>query len=146
MRELKRLNQIEIDEISDAFLEAWQEYFGTIMYYVPFKEGDDLDDTYLESKAKVYDMENKIRVHGTIREIQSEDKSLATGKQVQKFFEITLVTKELIDGGLQRIDTNALIIYTDRFNKEYNLCIYDDFQKVQLVDNKIFTKLLVRTR
>lgn len=140
------MNQTEIDEISEAFLEAWQDYFGTLMYYVPFKGGEDLDDTYLESKGKVYDMANKIPVHGTIREIQSEDKSLATGKQIQKFFEITLVTKELVDGGLQSIDTNALIIYTDRFNKVYNLTIYDDFQKVQLVDNKIFTKLLVRTR
>ena len=140
------MKQLEIDEISEAFLEAWEDYFGTTMYYVPFKEGEDLDSTYLESKSKVYDMENKVEFHGTIREIQSEDKSLATGKQIQKLFEITVVTKELIDGGVSHIDTNALILYTDRFNKDYHLSIYDDFQKVQLVDNKIFTKLLVRTK
>lgn len=140
------MKQQEIDEISVAFLEAWEEYFGDLMYYVPFKQGDDLDNIYLESKAKVYDYDNKVPFHGTIREIQSQDKSLATGKLIEKRYEITLVTKELLDGGVPYIDTNALITYTDRFNKEYQLYIYDDFQKVQLVDNKLFTKLLVRTK
>ena len=73
-----------------------------------------------------------------------EDVTAPTGKKIEKHYEITLVTQELIDKGVNYIDTNAIIRFTDRFGKVYDLEIYDDFQKVQLVDNKIFTKLKVK--
>lgn len=140
------MKQTEINEISNAFMEAWRDYFGDVMYYVPFDDqGTVVNHIYKESKGKKYLWNSKIAFHGTIKEIQSIDVAQPTGKREEKFFEITVVAKELIDKGVTHIDTNSIIQYTDRFGKEYRLSIYDDFQKVQLVDNKIFTKLLVRT-
>lgn len=140
------MRQSEIDEISSAFLDAWKDYFGDLMYYVPLdKDNTSVNSIYRESKGKKYKFEDKIAFYGTIREQQRMDTAKATGKREEKFFEITCITKELIDKGITHIDTDSLIQYVDRFGKEYLLSIYDDFQKVQLVDNKIFTKLLVRT-
>jgi hypothetical protein len=141
------MKQTEIDEISVAFKEAWVDYFGTEMYYVPFdRNSTTVNSIYQESKGKKYLYDSKMLFHGTIKELQHLDTGRPTGKRTEKFFEITFVTKELLDLGLLHVDTDDIIQYSDRFGREYTLLIYDDFQKVQLVDNKIFTKLLVRSK
>lgn len=136
--------QSEINEISQAFMDAWRDYFGDELYYVPFDYSTSADSIYSETKAKKYLFDEKKLFHGTIKEREDLDKGTATGKRVEKHYEITFVTKELADKGITSIDTNALILYTDRFGNEFKLHIYDDFQRVQLVDHKIFTKLKVK--
>lgn len=140
------MRQEELNDISQAFLDAWEEFFGAPMYYIPFSEStmSNPHSIYGESKTKQYKEAEAIMFYGTILERESDDITSPIGKSLEKFFEITCVTQELIDKGITHIDTNALIRYQDRFGKEYNLQIYDDFQKVQLVDNKIFTKLKVK--
>lgn len=139
------MRQEEITEISQAFQEAWEEFFGAPMYYIPFDSSNSSPHPiYNESKGKKYDEANAVMFHGTLKERESQDVTAPTGKRIEKHFEITVVTQELIDKGVTHIDTNSIIRFTDRFGKIYNLEIYDDFQKVQLVDNKIFTKLKVR--
>lgn len=138
------MQQSEVDEISEAFKEAWQEYFGDTMYYVTFDKTKTIkDDLYEEQKTKVYDYENKKAFHGTLKESPSMDKLKQSGKKVYKIYTISFVTKELVDQGVNYIDTNDIILYIDRFGKENKFKIYDDYQKVQFSDNKIFTLLNV---
>jgi hypothetical protein len=138
------MKQNEIDEISEAFKEAWTEYFGDEIYYVPFDTVNNIPDSvYKEKIGKRYDYDNKKLFHGTLKEIASKDETHATGKKVYKDYEVTFVTKELIDQGVTEIDTRAILYYVDRFNKEHEYKIYDEYQKVQLSDNKVFTKLKV---
>ena len=137
------MTQEELDEISEAFEDAWENYFGCLMTYVPFNRNSKKDSLYNESTSKKYLEDKAINFHGTLKESVVEDKLMGAGKMKAKYFEITCVTKELIDKGLQSIDTDALIILVDRFGKKRKLSIYDDYQKVQLVDNKLFTKLRV---
>ena len=125
--------QSEIDEISTAFMEAWKDYFGCIMYYVQFDLANtSMNTIYKESKQKSYLWDTKIPFHGTIKETQKLDVAQPTGKRVEKIFEITFVTKELIDLGIKHIDTSDIIQYIDRFGKEYRLSIFDDFQKTKI--------------
>lgn len=138
--------QSEIDEISQAFIEAWEDYFGDIVYYVPFDySGTKADGSiYSETKTKKYLYDKKVLLHATVKERENLDVNTAIGKRVEKHYEITFVTKELIDAGINQVDTNSILVYTDRFQSEHKFMIYDDFQKVQLVDNKVFTKLKVK--
>ena len=136
--------QSEIDEISGAFLDAWEEFFGTKMLYIPFDANSESHSIYNESMDRKYLHEEVVEFHGIIKEREDLDVTSPTGKGINKLFEITVVTQELVDGGVTHIDTNSIIKYTDRFGKEYTLSIYDEYQKVQFVDNKIFTKLRVR--
>jgi hypothetical protein len=139
------MSQTEIDEISEAFKEAWEDYFGDVLYYVPFDYAStQFSEIYGESKKKKYLFLEKKPFHGTIKERELLDVNRPTGRSREKEYELTFVTKELIDQGITEVDTNSIIIYTDRFEKEYRLIIFDDYQKVQLVDNKVFTKLKVK--
>lgn len=139
------MRQDELNEISQAFLDAWTEFFGAHMLYIPFdKTASNPNSIYNESKSKKYDEANAVEFYGTLKESEMQDTTTPTGKKVEKHYEIAIVTQELIDKGLKYINTNDIVRYTDRFGKVYDLEIYDDFQKVQLVDNKIFTKLKVK--
>lgn len=80
------MKQTEINEISNAFMEAWRDYFGDVMYYVPFDDqGTVVNHIYKESKGKKYLWNSKIAFHGTIKEIQSLDVAQPTGKREEKF-------------------------------------------------------------
>ena len=144
---MARMSQQEIDEISEAFLEAWADYFGDELYYVPFDYTNTRPDggIYSETKYKKYLYDSKVLLHATVKEREDLDVDTPIGKSIEKHYEITFVTKELTDTGVHEIDTNAILVYTDRFEKEHKFHIYDDFQKVQLVDNKVFTKLKVKS-
>lgn len=138
------MRQEELNEISNAFLEAWEEFFGAPMYYIPLDRIESSPHPiYKESRAKKYDETKAVMFHGTLKERETLDITSAIGKDIDKHYEVTLVTQELIDKGVNSIDTDAIIRFTDRFGESHTYSIYDDFQKVQLVDNKIFTKLKV---
>lgn len=136
--------QTEVDEISEAFLDAWKEYFGTVMYYVPFKESETpVHRIYKESKAKSYDYENKILFHGTFKQTPIEEKGELAGKVEMENAEITFVTKQLFDQGIEEVDPRAIIEVTKRngITKTYNITKRNG--KVQLGDNYVFSKLEV---
>lgn len=136
------MRQDELDEISLEFIEAWTDYFGDEMYYVIFT-GAVVHPLYKESKNKTYDYFNKRLFHGTLKESPVMDEARQSGQRINKNFEITLITKELVDQEILYINVNDIIMYIDRFGKENLYKIYDEYQKVQLSSNKIFTKIRV---
>jgi hypothetical protein len=136
--------QSEIDEISQAFSDAWQEYFGEEMYYVPFSENDTpVHRVYKESKSKAYDFANKILFHGTFKQEPIDEKGELAGKNEREKAEITFVTKELFDRSIKEVDLRAIIEITDRngVTKHYNILKRNG--KVQLGNNHVFTKIEV---
>lgn len=136
--------QSEIDEISVAFSEAWDEYFGQPMYYVPYKTiEDNIHPLYRETRQKEYDWKNKVLFNGTFKQEKYEERGEINGRDNYEEAEITLVTKELYDEGIKVIDQSAIIeiIHRDGSRKLYN--IVANYGKVQLGDNKVFTKIEV---
>lgn len=138
------MRQDEIDEISTAFSEAWDEYFGQPMYYVPFlPEESKIHPLYRETNRKVYDFANKKPFTGTFKEEKYEERGEIHGRDNFEKAEITFVTKELHDLGVTAIDQSAIIEIFNRngVRKLYN--IIANYGKVQLGNNKVFTKLNV---
>lgn len=136
------MNQSEINEISVSFLEAWEEYFGAEMYLIPYTYKDS-SNVYGDKKTKTYDLSKAILFHGTLKELESQDVVKPDGRFENKFFDVTLVTKELNDNGVYVIDTNSIIKYIDNQRNEFYFKIYDTYQKVQFNKSKIFTKIRV---
>ena len=135
------MEQKELDEISDAFVDAWEEFFGQEMFYVPFDENASKPHPiYGENKNKVYDYENKKRFMGTFKELSDEEAGELFGQETKAEAEITYVTKELYEQGITRPKKSALvqITFRDGVTKLYN--ITEITGKVQLGDNRIFTK------
>lgn len=138
------MTQVELDEISDAFLEAWEQYFGDEITVFPFSaKTTKYDEVYGVSKKKEYDRLKAIKLTATIRQSEHEDISTALGKRIEEHYTITFVTKELLDRGVTELDSDSLIEYTDRHGVTKQFKIYGKQQKVQFLDNKIFTKLKV---
>jgi hypothetical protein len=138
------LIQSEIDEISEAFMDAWEEYFGQIMYYVPFNDNpSDKHSIYGESKKKTYDFTKKVMFHGTFKQEPIEEKGELGGGEEREVAEITLVTKELYDKGVKEFRLKDIIEITDRDGVTKNYNIYQNYGKVQLGNNRVFTKLKV---
>lgn len=136
--------QNEIDEISVAFSEAWRDYFGQDMYYVPIKEDAiEIHPLYRETRKKVYDWESKKKFNGTFKQEKYEERGEINGRDNYEEAEITLVTKELYDLGVKIIDQSAIIeiFHRDGTRKLYN--IVANYGKVQLGNNKVFTKIEV---
>lgn len=136
------MNQAEIDEFSASFLEAWEDYFGAEMYIIPYAYNGG-GNTYGDKKRKSYDFDNAILVHGTLKESEAQDVVKPDGKLEVRYYDITIISKELYDQGVYHIDTNSIIKYVDRFDNEFYFRIYDSLQKVQFSNNKIFTRLKV---
>lgn len=136
------MKQDEIDEISDAFSEAWNEFFGQEMYYVPFdRENSPVHDLYNESSHKVYKWEDKVKFNGTFREEKYEEREEISGRDNFEKAEITFVTKELYDAGVIQLEQSSIIeiFHRNGVRKLYN--IISNYGKVQLGNNKVFTKL-----
>lgn len=131
----------EIDEISVAFLDAWKEYFGQPMYYVPFLNGGTVHPVYKESKTKTYDFANKLLFTGTFKMKPLEEKGEIAGKEAIENAEITFITYELEQKGITEIDQRAIIEIThkDGITKTYN--IVNNYGKVQFGTSRVFTKL-----
>ena len=142
------MQQNEIDEISEAFSDAWEEYFGDRMKYVRFnREETVFHKTYNESKTRKYDYANAIEFNGSLKEIENEDVTQPYGDNEYKLFTITLVTKELLDKGVIYVNHDDIITYTQIFGDtklERRFSIYDSVEKVQFNASKIFTKIMVK--
>lgn len=139
--------QSELDEISEAFQEAWDDSFGQEMFYVPFdKSGTVVHPIYRESKAKKYDFENKLRFMGTFKELTNEERGEIFGEESVAESEITFITAELYKQGITKVDKSALIEITHRNGETNTYDITESLGKVQLGNNRIFTKLGVVLR
>lgn len=134
--------QSELNEISEAFQDAWDEFFGQEMFYVPFQlEGTEVHRIYKESRRKTYDHANKIRFMGTFKELSNKEAGELFGADTKAESEITFVTKELFDQGIKKVDDAALIEITHHDGTTVLYNIVEVTRKVQLGDNRIFTKL-----
>lgn len=137
------MTQNEIDEISDAFADAWEGYFGQEMYHVPFDELVRPHSLYGESKRKSYLFDQRTLFHGTMKETSVTEQQELMGREYKRQFEMTLVTKELRDSGVNSISTRDIVEVTDRDGNTRYFNILSDYGKVQLTNNRIFTKLKV---
>lgn len=138
------MRQDEIDEISDSFHDAWVEYFGQPMFYVPFvNDPTKIHPVYREVREKKYDYDNKVQFHGSFKQSPIKEDGDMTGKEDKEEAEITLVTKELRDAGIHYVNDRDIITVTDRDGKTKKYNIIANNGKVQFSDNKIFTKIKV---
>lgn len=136
--------QSELDEISNAFSEAWDEFFGQPMFYVPFiLDESEVHTLYRETRKKKYDWKAKREFIGTFKQEKYEERGEINGRDNYEKAEITFVTKELYDLGVKVIDQSSIIeiFHRDGSRKLYN--IIANYGKVQLGNNKIFTKIEV---
>ena len=103
----------EIEEISKAFSEAWEDYFGDKLKYVRFNtENTKFHNIYNESKSLQYDYDNAVTFYGSLKEIEKEDVIEPYGDDEYRIFTITLVTQELLDGGVFEVNHDDIITYT----------------------------------
>lgn len=138
------MQQTEIDEISDAFSEAWEEFFGQVMYYVPLdRERTIVDDLYEETEKKVYDFANKVQFYGTLKLTEESEVGEISGKSNTIGASITCVTKELVNKGVIYVELSSIIV-TKNHNEGYRFYnIVGQYPKVQLGDNRVFTTIRV---
>lgn len=136
------MRQTEIDQISEAFLDAWKEFFGQKMYYIQYVgTSSPYDKLYNESKKKVYDEVNKISFHGSIKYNPTQKEIELAGLDKKVHAIVTLVSKELIDKGINEIEFEDIIEIEDRFGKKERYNISSFTKKVQFSNNFIFTKI-----
>lgn len=136
------MKQTEIDQISNAFLDAWKEFAGTEMFLVKYlPEQTPYTDLYRESKVKTYDIDNKISFYGSIKfnPTVEEKEELGVTKNITAI--ITLVTKNLRDNGVTSIDLNDIIEYTNDIGITLKFNIVTEVPNVQFSNTFIFTKL-----
>jgi hypothetical protein len=134
----------EINEISSAFSDAWQQYFGQPMYYIPMDElATEVHPIYGDTKVKAYKESSKISFYGTFKQSPIDEKGEMMGREIVEMAEITYVTKDLEDKGITEVQLEDMIEMTDKagVTKRYNIIQY--FGKVQFGDSRIFTKLKV---
>lgn len=132
----------EIDEISDAFLEAWVENFARPMEYVRFSEENKVHPIYNEvSSHKIYDYDEAVKFHGTMKEEFHNEEGNVYGRVPGIVSEITLVTKELTDGGIRQVRNEDIVLVGEQ---KYEIIGFTT--RVQFLDRKIFTKLKVREK
>lgn len=135
----------ELNEISQAFLEAWTEAFGQEMYYIRFlSESTSSHSVYREATTKVYDTSNKKLFHGSIKQKPLEEQmDIAENTGISTAI-ITYVSKELIDQGIVFPSLNDIIQYTTYDGRTLTWEIISVQERVQFSDWRIFTKVGVR--
>lgn len=134
------MQEREIIEIENDFLDAWEEYFGQEMYYVKLLVKTPTNSVYRESKVKTYDEANKLLFHGTFKENPTEEELFVAGGKVTPTGLIIFISKELIDQGVV-FSTNDVIDFTDINGTEHRYNIVSIQGKVQFGQHKVFTKL-----
>jgi hypothetical protein len=137
------MRQDEIDEISDAFSEAWEEFFGQPMFYIQFIGAENPHSLYRESKKKMYAEDGKKPFYGTFKQELIEEKGEIGGRKETEVSEITFVTKELFEQGIIEVDSRDIIEVTNRAGYTHRYNIFGHLGKVQLGDNRVFTQLKV---
>jgi hypothetical protein len=139
----------EIDEISEAFLEAWIDFFGAPMYLVPFdRESSDMDEDeytaiYREPKQFVYNFAEKVLFHGALKDHESLDKDSVMGLSVETDLSVVCITKELADKGITKIPLSSIIEFMDNTGEVRLYKIVDVIYRVQLSSHRIFTKMKI---
>lgn len=138
----------EINEISDSFLEAWIEYFGAPMHLVAFDEvassqDGNFDSLYDEAEELKYDFGNKVKFHGTLKDLESLDEETALGERENTELSIVFITKELRDAGIPKVDSRSIIEFADPDGGVHHYKIVDIVPRVQFMQYRIFTKLKV---
>lgn len=134
--------QSELDEISLAFLDAWKEFFGQEMFFIPFLINETIvHRVYKESKGKKYDVDNKLSFTGTFKESTKEELGELFGQDTKAEAEVTFVTSELFDKGIKEVELSSRIEIAHRSGKIKLYDIVNVVTKVQLGTNRIFTKL-----
>lgn len=129
-------------------MDAWEEYFGQMLYYVPFDEISTKNNAHplyrdVQKKGKIYLWDDMKPFHGTLKSEEVEEKGDMYGKDEETKYDITFITKELRDQGILNVDKEALIYLVDRDGVNHVFNIIASNQKVQFGDNKVFTKLEV---
>lgn len=137
------MRQEEIDEISGAFSEAWEEFFGMWINYVPMGEVEK-HPVYQETLGdKKYLWEEMKGFFGTFKEDLFEESTYVQGRDSEIQASITFVTKELYDAGVTEINSSDIILIKFRNGAVRAFNIYAHKGKVQLGNNKVFTELKV---
>jgi hypothetical protein len=134
----------EINEIASAFSDAWQQYFGQTMYYIPMDAvATQKHPIYGDTKVKVYKEAEKVAFYGTFKQSPIDEKGEMMGREIVEMAEITYVTNDLYNKGITEVQLEDMIEMTDKsgVTKRYNIIEY--FGKVQFGDSRIFTKLKV---
>lgn len=134
----------ELDEYENDFIEAWEGYFGQPMYYVELvPEESNIHKLYSESKKKIYDFENKKLFHGKFLRKPEMERGEIYGRENYDKAEISFITKELADLGVLKLKQSSVI---ETFDKEGTRKLYNivgDYDKVQLRNRKLITRLIV---
>lgn len=134
--------QNEIDEISDAFSDAWHEYFGQRMYYIKFdKSATAVHPVYGESKQKVYKEAEKVEFYGTLKESPIQETGEMRGSLEYQYAEITFVTRDLEKQGITQLDNKDIIEVVTKIGDSVRYNITSTVGKVQLSSSKVFTKI-----
>lgn len=134
----------DLDEYENDFIEAWSGYFGEPMYYVELKQAEsNINQLYLESKKKIYDFDNKKLFHGKFLRKPESERGEIYGRENYDKAEISFITKELADLGVPIVKQSGVIEIFDRegTRKLYN--IVGDYDKVQLRNRKLITRIIV---
>lgn len=140
------MKQKEVDNISKEFLQAWKDFFGMKLKYIPYnREDSDFSDIYGDNiPGLAYDYNKAIEIYGIIKELDGVDKIMPAGKRTINYYEITIVTYDLFTQGITKVDTNDRITFIDKFGEEHILELYETYKKVQFSNDKIFTKIKAR--
>ena len=133
----------EVREISYSFLQAWQEFFGANVTYIPPLATVPKDPVYDEIAGTVLDTANAVEFTGSFKDNEELDKLTATGYSYQNPGTITAVTQQLVDLGIYPLQRTGQLEYTDAYGITKKFKIVEIYQKVQFLGFKIFTKIVV---
>ena len=130
------MNVQEILEISKEFENAWKEFFGGQMFFIPFiKAESTIEDPYDEAKILVYDFANKIAFYGQLKDNESLDVESAIGGDTKTDLTVTFVTQSL-----PTFNQLGIVQFVDEFNVEHFYKITDITRRVMFNNYRIFTK------
>jgi hypothetical protein len=132
----------EIDDISNTFLEAWREYFGTPIIYMKKKSPiANSSKLYDEKIGKASDYEDIGPIYATIKYLPTEDELTTMGLQQQARAVLRVINKELEDLGVTSIDGADRIKIIDKNDKTVIYKIKESNPRVQFSNSYIFTSI-----
>lgn len=131
------LPQTDIDEISDAFSDAWEETFGAEVFYLRYNPSTQQHPLYGEVIGKEYEEIGPIyaifKQNPTIEEL----KNSGISEHAQGI--LVFVTKDLREQGVTKVSTldRVKIVDRDGVTSFYTINGYN--LRVQFYNNYIFT-------
>lgn len=137
------MDQREIDEISQAFQQAWDEIFGMYTYVLKHEPTTTEHPLYDERIGKPYsDPIGPIPATFRVNPTQEEIEQAGLSADVSGI--LTYVTKDLRDNGILSLNLTDRIRIEDR---DGNVTVYEVTElspRVQFGNNYIFTKVGVK--